>query len=101
MLQEDSWSIAQPVKQKNKLKRLLIACIVCFLPTTHSGISLDKLEAAMQRASSILPQHGWPVPPARCWKLAVAQASRAATHPDFLFRDLVRLVWGMTIHVRA
>jgi hypothetical protein len=51
---------------------------------------MQQLEAAMQQASSIMPQHGWPVPPERAWKQCVQQASRAATTPDFAFRDLVR-----------
>lgn len=44
----------------------------------------------MQRAVSLMPQNGWPVLPERCWKMAVGQASRAATYPDFAFGDLVR-----------
>lgn len=51
---------------------------------------MQQLDVAMQRASSIMPQHGWPVPPECCWKMAVSQASRAATTPDFAFKDLVR-----------
>jgi hypothetical protein len=51
---------------------------------------MQQLEAAIQRATSLMPLHGWPVPPAQCWKVAVGQASRAATTPDFPFKDLVR-----------
>jgi hypothetical protein len=53
---------------------------------------MQALEAALQHAAVLMPQHGWPVPPERCWKVAVSQASRAATTPDFAFRDLVRCV---------
>jgi hypothetical protein len=58
----------------------------------RAGLGMQALEAAMQHAALLMPQHGWPVPPERCWKVAVSQASRAATTPDFAFRDLVRYV---------
>jgi hypothetical protein len=71
-------------------EHFLTAFFIWAMAIECAGIGMQQLESAMQRAAGLMSQHGWPVPSGRCWKVAVGQASRAATTPDFAFRDLVR-----------
>lgn len=57
---------------------------------TSAGLSLDKLQAAMQEAATRLPLEGWPVPPAVAMQQVVALASRGGAKAAFTIGDLVR-----------